>query len=109
LRQAEPVLLQRRHQHRLCFPSALRIEPDAWFAATFLCADCLPSASGVLDLPEQAAILAFDCLGEALQPVRIVASPHLHPWQTCLVTHHAKRFRHRQRRPARCTVGVILD
>jgi len=66
-------------------------------------------APGVLDLPEQTAALAFNRMGEALQSIRVVASPYLHPWQTCLVAHHAEWFRNRQRRSTRCTVGVILD
>jgi hypothetical protein len=69
----------------------------------------VPPTPSILDLPEQAAILAFHCLGKAFQPVSVVPSPHLHPWQIRLVMHHAERFRHRQRRPASCTIGVILD
>jgi hypothetical protein len=38
----------------------------------------VPPAPGVLDLSKQATVLAFHRVGEALQPVSVVASPYLH-------------------------------
>ena len=66
-------------------------------------------ASGILDLPEQTAILAFHRLGEAFQAVRIVAPPHLHARQTGLMPHHAERFGHRHCGAAGGAIGVVLD
>ena len=66
-------------------------------------------ASRILDLPEQTAILAFHRIDQAFQPVRVVAPPYLHAWQTGLVPHHAEWFRHRHRSPAGGAIGVVLD
>ena len=69
----------------------------------------MPSAPGILDLPEQTAILALHGFGETFELVRVVAPPHLNARQASLVPHHAERFRHRHRRSASGTIGVALD
>ena len=67
------------------------------------------ASSGVLNLAEQATILTFHRIGKPLQPVGIVAPPHLHTRQSRLMPHHAERLGHRHRGSAGGTIGVVLD
>ena len=66
-------------------------------------------SSGILNLPEQSAILAFNRSGKTFQPVHIVAAPDLDPRQTRLMAHHSERFSHGHSGATRGAVDVILD
>ncbi len=66
-------------------------------------------AAPLQDLPNEPAIVRFHRFNPALQPRVAVVVPGAHAVRKVLVTRHAQRLGHDQRRTAARPVGVITD
>jgi hypothetical protein len=69
----------------------------------------MPSTAGILDLSEQPAILGFDGIRPAREPVQVVVVPDAHLVRDLLMRRHAQRLGNDQRSAAARPVCVILD